>query len=151
MVKPSRKIKSLVHAPTTENKATPVHMMPLLVPKTWWHSQIHEQHEVTPPLCFPISFLPVFQNLAPSHIPNTAFFKHPFGSSHSTKNRIFHIHSGRMAQPLYILTEELLCKHFLQTRHLIYIWTAFSVSHFFFFFLREGDKHLKHQSADSFL
>ena len=39
-------------------------------------------------------------------------------------------------------------QHFLQTRHLIYIWTAFSVSNYF---LREGYKHLKYQSSDSFL
>lgn len=105
MVKP-RKIKWLVHGPTTKNKATSVPWISPNAPTGPQDlmTQSSPEQRNFPPLCFPVSFLPIHPTslITALQAPILALLIH-------TKNHIFHIHSvpGGRQQTLFFLTEVL--------------------------------------------
>ena len=84
-------------------------LMPLLVPKTWWHDQVLNSLKELPSSLFP-HLIPAH----PSHLPNTALQAPILALLIHTKNHIFHIHSvsQERQQTLYFLTEVLTCAMF---------------------------------------
>lgn len=87
-----------------------------------------EQHEVTSLLCFPISSLPVFQNLAPIPHPEYSSLSTHLALLMQLKIVFFTFILGEWHNLYTSLQKNSHAQCFLQIRHLIYIWTAFSVS-----------------------
>ena len=101
--------------------------MPFLVPKTWWHSQVVSSMKYLPSSLFP-HFIPACLSKFSSHPTSYSSLSTHLALLMQLKIVFFTFTLGEWHNLYTSLRKNSHAQCFLQTRHWIYIWTAFSVS-----------------------